>query len=648
MTASVFSSVSVIDKRRLEAQYTNGKVQSVGSNSSRFSDPLRVSLRGRKHWTNGRRNGALSWRLGRRLDRSSCGSPGNVYFVLSSEQDLYKTMSTDAVDVNFLWSRLVDQLSYLDSKEQRDVFIGLNFAEDAHQGQFRKSGEPFITHPVEVARILAGLGADADTIIAGLLHDTVEDTDRLTFDDIGARFGESVQMIVEGETRLTKVNSSSGSNANSRDLDFRRFFGCITRDVRILLVKLADRLHNMRTMNSMSLAQQQRKGKETLEIYAPLAGLLGLESVQEELEELSLQYLYPTQYCQLKHYLDTMEKAQRKVLEKAKEQLEQEMEDDSILCGEISSFNVTIRQKSFFALFEMFKRAKWDLDSNPKLRQVAQLQIQIETNSSKICYYVLGIVHNIWTPIPGQFEDSLSLTKSGKCTGLKTMVRPSFEEGLVTLVDVVIRATKMLPVNDCIEFRSSDSLPNPAKLNGLTPKRTISNREGSRVEQDDDQESRNVDQNPLWLEALQNWHKEIGESISPRDYVDCVRDDFLKPTVLVFTPRGEGVQLSRGATVLDFAYRLHTQIGNRAMGATVDGFPVGPNYQLKTAQLVAIKLATEIDASIEGLRQLQNRLSCLQTTSAKKKLRTYIKQLFKVLKESMSNVLFFNFKCPVL
>eukprot|EP00210_Caulerpa_lentillifera_P005772 g5519.t1 len=631
MTVSIFNPVSLIDKRSLKTHF--------------LTDTSRVVFKGRRN------NGRLSWnRSGKwNIQPNHCGSSESVFFVLDAGQKLYSSMFAELADASFLWNQLDDAVSYLSRDERRLVFVGLSFAHHAHEGQFRKSGEPFIIHPVEVARILAELRADADTIVAGLLHDTVEDTDRLTFEEIGERFGESVQMIVEGETRLTKINGGSKSSANLRDLDFQRFFDSISRDVRVLLVKLADRLHNMRTMDSMHLTQQIKKAKETLEIYGPLAGLLGLEPLQEELEELSLKYLYPERYLELKEHLRFMEVGQQDFLEQVKQRLSQSLEEDENLLQLISEFNIKIRQKSFRTLFETYKRANWKLYNNQELHQVAQILIQIEggSSSAKICYYVFGIVRNIWTPIPGRFEDFVTSIKSAAWTGVKTTVAPSGETGLVTPVEIIIQTPKLQSLSESsTEPKSSASAvpPAPFKSNQVAKNRVVSDN-GKSEEQDfmEDQEEMEfggIYQSQLRLEALQNWQREVGECISPRDYVDCVRNDFLKPTVLVFTPRGECVQLPKGATVLDFAYWLHTQVGNRAAGATVDGCSVGSNYQLKTAQVVEIILEDKVDESVKGLRRLQNRLSTLQTASAKKKLKVFIKKLFKALKEEYPDLKF--------
>ena len=504
-------------------------------------------------------------------------------------------MKAESVDIHFLWQRLQDQLDHLDIYERRRVGSALILAFDAHSGQFRKSGEPFITHPVEVARILGGLRLDADTIVAGLLHDTVEDTDRMSFADIENRFGPDVRRIVEGETRWTKTMPMRPGDSD-KDLDFRHFFASISKDVRIILVKLADRLHNMRTMKSMRSEKQKEKAAETLQVFAPLAGVLGLDRVKEEMEELSLLYLDPERYTKLKEHLKKLAEEQKKPLSEAQESLQKQLDADPAISSAEIRVRITPRQKSLYSLYQLCEQSKWNLENNQELRHVAQLHVLLETTASfeeaaRLCYYVMGVVHLLWSPIPGKIKDYISTPKLSSWRGLATTVWPSSGPRLITPVDVLIQTSQMsvwsltewstwnlngwmddregienhrvdrrddggndiIGVLNSAEFNASVSqtyqkngrafLQNGSVMNG-----SVANGEEleSSPEPSGDARWDGLSQAQLlWVENLQKWQQEIGTDMSPRDYVDCVRDEFLSPSVYVFTPAGEFIQLPK-------------------------------------------------------------------------------------------------------
>lgn len=488
-------------------------------------------------------------------------------------------MDSDSVDVKFLWERLSQQLGHLTLENRRRVAVGLIVAYAAHDGQKRKSGEPFITHPVEVARILGGLYLDADTIIAGLLHDTVEDTDRLSFEEIEQRFGVHVRRIVEAETRLTKIVPTRPGE-RVKDLDFQHFFMCMSQDVRILLVKLADRLHNMRTMASMKTEKQKEKAAETLQVYAPLAGLLGLDTVKEEMEVLSLRYFDPDRYFELKDHLKKLEAVQETILKDAKDILERKLQNDPLLAKQVRQISITARQKSIYSLYKIYKRSQWKLEGNQRLNQVAQLHVLLDTDdpsaeSAAVCYYVLGVIHLLWSPIPGKLKDCIATPKPSSWKGLSTNVWPSSGARLVTPIEILIQTSHMstgnvaqwqpsqwnhIEADDDVSddesnsiFDSSDETEfNLTLRNGFNRLPTLSYR------------SSGFGQAQIWLENLQKWQHEIGTKMSPRDYVDCIRDDFLSPSVYVFTPAGEFVQLPEVKAL--FCFFLTTFLGRNGAG----------------------------------------------------------------------------------
>lgn len=488
------------------------------------------------------------------------------------------------MDVKFLWDRLVQQLGHLVLQDRRRVAVALITAYKVHDGQFRKSGEPFVTHPVEVARILGGLSLNAEIIIAGLLHDTVEDTDRISFEDIGERFGTDVRRIVEAMTRLTKVEPALPGQ-RVKDVDFQHFFMSMSQDASILLVKLADRLHNMRTMESLKSEKQKEKAKETLQVYAPLAGLLCLDRIKEELEELSVRYLDPDRYFELKNHLEELQAVQGNALELAKETLQQQLAKDIVLHEKVRRVIITPRQKSIYSLYKLYERSQWKLEGNLKLSQVAQLHVQVETDdasdaAAQMCYYVMGLVHLLWSHIPGKMKDDIATPRPTSWKGLLTSVWPSSGVPLVTPIEVLIQTSQMcngdfsaLRASSRLEvlmdrnrrlmersddmdkeqsnlFDSMEESEMNGSLNGsLSTRRskggTVSNKVTGvqrRIETKD-LHWNGLRQTKNWLENLERLRHDIGRNMSPQDYADCVRDDFLSPSVNVLMPAGEWVQL---------------------------------------------------------------------------------------------------------
>ena len=504
-------------------------------------------------------------------------------------------MDASSVDVRFLWSRLSPCIAHLDVYDRRSVYSALIAAYYAHDGQFRKSGEPFITHPVEVARILGCMDLDGDTIVAGLLHDTVEDTDRMTFPEIQRRFGDHVARIVEAETRLTKMKPTKPGES-VKEVDFRHFFRWISEDVRIVLVKLADRLHNMRTMESMKSEKQIEKASETLQIYAPLAAVLGLDGMKQELEELSLRYVDPMRYNELKAHLEGLQKEQGAALEEARKTLEEALMHDSTLSPAINRATVSCRQQSIYSLYKLYEKAGWNLDGVKELRRATQLHVNLETSLSapedvKVCYCALGVVHLLWSSIPGEMRDSITTPKSAPWKGIVTTVCPHLTARLVTPVEVLIQTSQMSlfsledwppsELNACMKARglmpdgtesgdegedsidSNDSLDRVddnefhagigerASLNGhRSASKTVSNRvNGAKPAQSVDApviiNGGGQSQGKLWFSRFKAWDDEIGTNMSPSEYAACVRDDFLSPSVYVFTHDGQVVPLPK-------------------------------------------------------------------------------------------------------
>lgn len=587
----------------------------------------------------------------------------------------YNDVPLEEVTIPFLWNRLAPKLGYLSVHDHRQVQLALALAFRAHEGQIRKSGEPFVTHPVEVTRILAELQLDADTLTAGLLHDTVEDTDELTFEEIENRFGVAVRRIVEGETRISKAQDN-GNNPVGGDpkeaLDFQHFFVSMTQDVRIILVKLADRLHNMRTIGSLDLNKQRKKAREALYVFAPLAGNLGLVSVKEELEELSIKYLDPDRAVELSSQRDRIINEQKSAVQAAQNFLLEHLNQDDFLSNQVSAISVFLSWKPLYGLYKKLRAARSeDWVNNQELQQISQLQVVLNVHDEcsvgpvGLCYYVLGIVHKLWTPIPQTMKDYIASPKAGWRKGLQTTLWPVGSR-LVTPIEVQIQTVDMYQedfkeissrLNLWLRDEKDDDL---GRMNGFNSLHSSydeddvvngfslalpvngrsSNASPSQVQEVLQTSSTVIKEGSIakcktWLKSLKTWQAEIGTKMSARDFVECVTEDFLVQSVYVLTPAGEVVQLPKGATVLDFAYHIHTDVGNRAMAAKVDGRFVSPNYQLSNAQVVEIfRLDGEPDEAF--LSMLRSRLSIVQTKSAKKKLKMFLKNYERQLKTNGS------------
>ena len=473
-------------------------------------------------------------------------------------------------------------------QERARIEAAYVFSRDAHDGVARKSGEPYITHPVAVAVLLAEMGMDSDSVIAGLLHDTVEDT-TVTLDDIEKHFGGEVRRIVEGETKVSKLAKVAKAQDPDRTLsdeqseNMRKLLIAMTSDIRIIIVKLADRLHNMRTLGSMSPVKQQRIARETMEIFAPLAHRLGIGQVKWELEDLSFRYLEPEAYKDLQGRLRTRQEEREEHIRSALTQMRESLHEDLELEEWVDDIDVSGRSKHLWSIYtKMQKEGKaleqiFDLlairviltprplalpaappgeasrPRDPKKQERAE-----EVREKRVCYHSLSIVHSMWTPIPGRFKDYIAVPKPNGYQSLHTtVISPSGQP-----VEVQIRSRRM---HEVAEFGVAAHWM-------YKQGERLNDRMGDR-------------QKEGWLQRLQQLQHEI---LDASDFVDAVKDDLLGGRVVVFTPRGDTRDLPSGSTPIDFAYNVHSRIGDTATGARVNGSIVPLSYKLQNGDMVEI------------------------------------------------------------
>ncbi len=404
-----------------------------------------------------------------------------------------------------------------------------NFAYQLHEGQYRKSGEPYIAHPIAVAGLLRDLGGDKAMIAAGFLHDVVEDT-AVALEEIEERFGAEVRQLVEGVTKLSKFNFSSKTERQAEN--FRRMFLAMAKDIRVIVVKLADRLHNMRTLEHLSPEKQISIARETREIFAPLANRLGIGQLKWELEDLTFKYLESEAYREIQSLIAEKRIDRETRLEKVSSLLRKRLEDIGVKTLELKG-----RPKHLYGIYHKMQRQQKEFH---EIFDIAALRIIVET--SEECYRALAIVHDEFTPIPGRFKDYIGLPKPNRYQSLHTSVvglngRP---------LEVQIRTLEM---HHIAEY-------------GIAAhwKYKESGGSQSRIKPEDEKFT--------WLRQLLDWQNDLKDA---QEYVDSLRDNLFEDDIYVFTPQGDVVVLARGATPVDFAYRIHTEVGHHMKGARVNG-----------------------------------------------------------------------------
>ncbi|XP_043709415.1 putative GTP diphosphokinase RSH1, chloroplastic isoform X2 [Telopea speciosissima] len=537
---------------------------------------------------------------------------------------------SDAISPQMLWEDLKPTISYLPPKELKLIRDALELAFEAHDGQKRRSGEPFIIHPVEVARILGELELDWESIAAGLLHDTVEDTNVVTFESIEEEFGATVRHIVEGETKVSKLGKLQCKDVNSsaQDVkadDLRQMFLAMTEEVRVIIVKLADRLHNMRTLSHMPPHKQSSIALETLQVFAPLAKLLGMYQIKSELENLSFMYTNAEDYAKIKRRIANLYKEHEKELIEAKKILMKKIEDDQFLDLMTVKTNVRFVCKEPYSVYKEVLKSQGSIN---EINQIAQLRIIIKPkpcvgvgplcSAQQICYHVLGLVHGIWTPLPRAMKDYIATPKPNGYQSLHTTVIPFLYESMFRL-EVQIRTEEM----DLIAERGIAAHYNGRVFGtGLVGHaRNGKNSRGKTICLN----NANIALRIGWLNAIREWQEEFVGNMSSREFVDTITRDLLGSRVFVFTPKGEIKNLPKGATVVDYAYMIHTEIGNKMVAAKVNGNLVSPMHVLANAEVVEIITYNAL-SNKSSVQRHQQWLQHAKTRSARHKIIKFLRE----------------------
>ncbi len=417
-------------------------------------------------------------------------------------------------------------------------------AEAAHAGQKRASGEEYIIHPLHVAAILVDMHLDEATISAALLHDVVEDT-TYTIEEMQEYFGEEVAMLIDGVTKLGRIEYKSKEEQQLEN--YRKLFLAMAKDIRVILIKLADRLHNMRTLKYMREDKQKRIAKETIEIYAPLANRLGISSIKCELEDLCLRYLEPEIYYDLVENVKQKRQERQSFINDAMQQLGERLENAGMKA------EIRGRAKHFYSIYKKMKRDNKDISEIYDLSAVRVL-----VDSVRDCYGVLGVIHEMWKPMPGRFKDYIAMPKSNGYQSLHTTV---MTRGYP--LEIQIRTFAMHEVSE-YGFAAHWKYKEAGKSVGAKG---------------------DYDKKLSWLRQVVNLQQELSD---PQEYVEALKVDVFSDEVFVFTPRGDVIDLPKGSIPLDFAYRIHTEVGNHCVGAKVNGRLVPLEYKLKNGDIVSI------------------------------------------------------------
>lgn len=433
---------------------------------------------------------------------------------------------------------------YLSAQEQELIQKAYVYSATAHAGQTRRSGEPYLSHPLEVAHLLAVMRLDGYTIAAGLLHDTVEDT-KASIEDIDSLFGEEVADIVDGVTKISQMQMSFDSKEAAQAENIRKMVMAMSEDIRVLMVKLCDRLHNMRTLQFMKPYKQRAIAKETLDIYAPLSNRLGLHRIKVELEDLSLQYLRPDVYSQLEKGLSERSHHGQVYIDKVIDLINNKMKENSI------KGRVTGRIKHIYSTFHKMEQQGLNLDQVHDL-----IAFRVIVPSIKDCYAMLGLAHGDWKPVPGRFKDYISMPKANMYQSLHTtVIGPEGER-----IEIQIRTEEMHRI---AEYGVASHW---------------SYKEGGK------KKARDMDRFS-WLRQIMDWQKEESD---PREFMKSLRFDLFKDEVYVFTPRGDVKELPDGATAVDLAYLIHSEVGDHCAGVRVNGRLVPLSRKLRNGDSVEI------------------------------------------------------------
>ena len=472
--------------------------------------------------------------------------------------------------------------TYISSKEDRNrIRSAYEFILEKHEGQLRKSGEPYYHHLIEVAYIVATLHTGPNTIVAALLHDVVEDTDT-TIEDIKKRWGEEVGNLVDSLTKIQRLKLSKITSEEFEAEDHRKIFIGMAKDIRVIIIKLADRLHNMRTLSALSPERQLALSKETLEVFVPIAHRIGLDAIKSELENLCLKYLHPKEYEEISKLLSKKEKYLAKSLDALKKRIA------DILLEHNIPFTISSRVKSIASIYN-----KMYVNGHLFSEIYDILALRVITDTELHCYEILGIIHNSYRPIPGRFKDYIAMPKPNLYQSLHTTI----VSGDGNIYEVQIRTKEMDEVAE----------------SGVAAH--WSYKEGTGY--NSKQEQREIENKLHWFRDFVSM-SENSEDSSATEYMETLTEDIFESNVYVFTPKGKVIELPNGSTPVDFAYRIHTRVGDTTVGALVNGMMVPLNTVLKTGDVVEIKTNRNSPGPSEGW------LEFVRSNAAKSAIKKFI------------------------
>ncbi len=489
-----------------------------------------------------------------------------------------------------LYRELIDHVrKYHPSDDISMIEKAYRVAYEAHKNQFRKSGEPYIIHPLNVAIVLADLELDKETIVAGLLHDVVEDT-IMTEEDLKREFGEDVALLVDGVTKLERIPLSAGTDQPDEKLEMqaenlRKMFLAMAKDIRVIMIKLADRLHNMRTLRYKAPESQQRIARETLEIYCPIAQRLGISRIKTELDDLSLKYLEPEVYYDLVDQIAMRKSAREKYIQGIVDEVSEHIANAGIKA------KVDGRVKHFFSIYKKMKNQSKTLD------QIYDLfAVRIIVDSLKDCYAALGVIHEMYTPIPGRFKDYIAMPKANMYQSLHTTLIGSTGQPF----EIQIRTFEM---HKAAEY----GIAAHWKYKEASDGKKVEGREEEKL---------------VWLRQILEWQRDMSDN---REFMKLLKNDLdlFSDNVYCFTPTGEVKNLPAGSTPIDFAYCIHSAVGNRMVGARVNGKLVTIDYEIKNGDRI------EIITSQNSKGPSRDWLNVVKSTQAKNKINQWFKAELK-------------------
>lgn len=486
-------------------------------------------------------------------------------------------MTTDLVMTT---EQFIEDLKTINEKYDDPMVVkAFNIANNLHNGQMRKSGEPYIIHPIAVAKILASFGMDNETVVAGLLHDVVEDTE-YTREQLVEDFNEEIALLVDGVTKLGNIKYDSKEELQAEN--FRKMFLAMSKDIRVLIIKLADRLHNMRTMEFMPPHKRKEKSAETLEIYAPLAGRLGIYSIKFELEDLAFKYLHPSDYESLSVQVNQRKEEREKVVDQLIDEISDELDKSNF------HYDVMGRSKHLYSIYKKMTIQHKQLDEIFDL-----IAIRVIVNSVKDCYAVLGLVHTRWTPIPGRFKDYIAMPKPNMYQSLHTTVLDDNGDPF----EIQIRTYEMHRIAEY----------------GIAAHWKYKEGKGG-------QSNGTSEQKLAWLRQALEWQKETDDSM---EFLETLKMDLFDNQVFVFTPKGDVIELPAESTPLDFAFKIHTDVGIRCVGAKVNGKMVTIDHKLKTGDII------DIITSANSAGPSMDWLNIAKSSQAKNKIRNWLRKANK-------------------